>query len=120
MAFTIRLQDGLKAEAQAYADALGLSLNGLCAVALRDYLDARRPGARAGVPAPPVPAETPTSATRPAAQAAAVSAHRPVQATSPAGALARPLVAPVPKVPQGHPCPCGSGKKYKRCHGGSA
>ncbi len=22
----------------------------------------------------------------------------------------------IPKVPKNHPCPCGSGKKYKRCH----
>jgi uncharacterized protein YecA (UPF0149 family) len=24
------------------------------------------------------------------------------------------------KVGRNAPCPCGSGKKYKRCHGGSA
>lgn len=27
----------------------------------------------------------------------------------------RPLVLSVPKVGPNHPCPCGSGKKYKRC-----
>jgi hypothetical protein len=27
----------------------------------------------------------------------------------------RPMV--VPKVGRNHPCPCGSGVKYKRCHG---
>lgn len=26
----------------------------------------------------------------------------------------------VPKVAANQPCPCGSGKKYKRCHGGPA
>lgn len=26
-------------------------------------------------------------------------------------------VASVPKVGANHPCPCGSGQKYKRCHG---
>ena len=25
--------------------------------------------------------------------------------------------APVPKVGRNDPCPCGSGKKYKQCHG---
>src|SRR5580700_7911194 len=38
----LRIPDGLKAEAGDYAKTLGLSLNALCAVALRDYLDARR------------------------------------------------------------------------------
>ena len=40
---TLRFPDPLKAEATAYADALGVSLNALCAIALRDYLDARKP-----------------------------------------------------------------------------
>src|SRR3546814_11768148 len=39
---TLRFPDPLKAEATAYADTLGVSLNALCAVALRDYLDARK------------------------------------------------------------------------------
>ncbi len=33
---------------------------------------------------------------------------------------ADPLVAPpllVQKVGRNHPCPCGSGEKFKRCHG---
>ena len=25
---------------------------------------------------------------------------------------------PIPKVGRNEPCPCGSGKKYKKCHGG--
>jgi uncharacterized protein YecA (UPF0149 family) len=25
-----------------------------------------------------------------------------------------------PKVGRNEPCPCGSGKKYKKCHGGAA
>jgi hypothetical protein len=119
MASTIRLVDGLRAEAQAYASSVGLSLNGLCAVALRDYLDARKPGARAGVSQGSAkPAETATE-TRPAAPAPAV----PATVGGRGGAmraepvLAAPLVPMVPKVPQGHPCPCGSGLKYKRCHG---
>ena len=27
------------------------------------------------------------------------------------------LVAAVPRVGRNEPCPCGSGKKYKHCHG---
>lgn len=57
MATTTRLPEGLKIEADAYAARLGISLNALLAVALRDYLDARRavpqarPPAQAGDPA---------------------------------------------------------------------
>jgi preprotein translocase subunit SecA len=28
-----------------------------------------------------------------------------------------PIVRQVPKVGRNDPCPCGSGKKYKKCHG---
>ena len=28
-----------------------------------------------------------------------------------------PFVRGVPKVGRNEPCPCGSGKKYKQCHG---
>jgi hypothetical protein len=52
---SVRLPDALKADATGYADGLGISLNALIAVALRDYLDARtaRPGR--SVPSPAVP-----------------------------------------------------------------
>jgi hypothetical protein len=32
----------------------------------------------------------------------------------------KPIPAAVPKVGRNKPCPCGSGKKYKRCHGATA
>ena len=32
-------------------------------------------------------------------------------------AKARPQVRPSQKVGRNDPCPCGSGKKYKHCHG---
>lgn len=54
MATTARFPDDLKAEADAYAQRLGVSLNALLAVALRDYLDARKPGAQSARVAPPV------------------------------------------------------------------
>lgn len=52
MEMTLRVPDALHAEAAAYAASLGLSLNGLVAVALRDYLDAR-PGPRGRAVAEP-------------------------------------------------------------------
>ena len=30
---------------------------------------------------------------------------------------AAPFVRPLPKVGRNEPCPCGSGRKYKHCHG---
>jgi preprotein translocase subunit SecA len=52
-----------------------------------------------------------------------------ITTSSPAGALSAPTDQPeiqlpkvtirrdVPKVGRNEPCPCGSGKKYKQCHG---
>lgn len=96
----VRLTDPLKADAARYARSLGISLNALVAVAVRDYLDARRqePGEE--------PASSPPVA-RPAGP-------RTVQKPAPA------IAAAVPKVGRNEPCPCGSGKKYKQCHGGAA
>jgi preprotein translocase subunit SecA len=31
--------------------------------------------------------------------------------------MAAPFVRPMPKVGRNEPCPCGSGRKYKHCHG---
>ena len=36
----------------------------------------------------------------------------PAQRAAPA-----PFVRDVPKVGRNDPCPCGSGRKYKQCHG---
>ena len=93
-AVTLRLPDPLKAEAQAYAEGLGLSLNALCAVALRDYLDARK-----SKPVK-VPPKVPSRARVPSPAAKRLTTARPF-----------------PKVGRNEPCPCGSGKKYKQCHG---
>lgn len=100
---TLRLPDPLKAEAEAYAASLGLSLNALCAVALRDYLDARR----VGVVPEPVPAVVLEPKPKPV--------HAPKRermAALPAG----PVRYAAPKDVYA-PCPCGSGKKWKWCHG---
>lgn len=95
---TLRFPDPLKAEATAYADTLGVSLNALCAIALRDYLDARKPK----------PATLPA---RVGSQAKAESVP------SVAGVLGASGLKRVPRVGANQPCPCGSGEKYKRCHG---
>jgi preprotein translocase subunit SecA len=42
----------------------------------------------------------------------AMPAHR-----SAAASAAAALAGEVPKVGRNDPCPCGSGKKYKQCHG---
>jgi preprotein translocase subunit SecA len=44
------------------------------------------------------------------------AARRPRRAAANAGAAVGARVA-APKVGRNDPCPCGSGKKYKRCHG---
>ena len=61
-----------------------------------------------GQPAADAP-EPPKSATRAAAEAALEAAKQ--QAKAP------PQRRDVPKVGRNEPCPCGSGKKYKHCHG---
>ena len=50
MAMTLRLPDELAQRGRRYAAELGISLNGLLAVALREYLDARKPRVRAVAP----------------------------------------------------------------------
>lgn len=44
-------------------------------------------------------------------------AHPGVQAEAEAEHAAAPFVREDPKVGRNEPCPCGSGKKYKQCHG---
>ncbi len=58
------------------------------------------------------------------AQPGAARALAPATTTSAAGAggpePARPIQRSVAKVGRNDPCPCGSGRKYKKCHGASA
>jgi preprotein translocase subunit SecA len=76
------------------------------------------------MPPPPVPA-APASGPDdlfmgPAPRAAAATMSAPPPAlTSSLGPLGRP-VSTVPEVGRNDPCPCGSGKKYKKCHGAGA
>ncbi|RME31022.1 MAG: hypothetical protein D6800_01205, partial [Candidatus Zixiibacteriota bacterium] len=41
----------------------------------------------------------------------------PMAEASQAGTRARTVKRNQPKVGRNDPCPCGSGKKYKKCHG---
>lgn len=94
-ATTLRLPPALKAEAEAYASTLGVSLNALCAVALRDYLDARAKGGQ-------LPKRS--------AQALPEARHAPAPTRS-------SVFYPEPAGGVYALCPCGSGQKWKWCHG---
>jgi preprotein translocase subunit SecA len=80
-----------------------------------------------GPPPPPRPAPPPAAPPAPAGpddlfmgaapRAGAATAAPPRRAVaSSLGPLERP-VGTVPEVGRNDPCPCGSGKKYKKCHG---
>ena len=98
MPFTARLPQALQHEAQAFAEALGISLNALLAVSLRDYLDGRR--------APPRPAE------------ASVGLPVVLEVQAPAVLPLKPS-ARVWRAPKRlrDRCPCGSGQQWRHCHG---
>jgi preprotein translocase subunit SecA len=71
-------------------------------------------------PPPAAPAPTPTGADDLfAASSRRVAAPPPVSpgVNSSLGPVARATAA-VPEVGRNDPCPCGSGRKYKKCHGG--
>ena len=70
-------------------------------------------GAAGGEPSQPQPGTTPPPA---AARPGALGAPPPLPAAPPAENSA-PFVRGEPKVGRNEPCPCGSGKKYKHCHG---
>lgn len=93
---SVRISEPLKLEAAHYAASIGVSLSALVAVALRDYLDRRRwpDGAAQG-----------REGEAPAAPPVAPSMSVPTRSPT------------VPKVGANQPCPCGSRKPYKRCHG---
>ena len=64
--------------------------------------------------------DSPRTAQAAAAQAAAAQGGMPQQGARPAQAPQMPPQRPVraaPKVGRNQPCPCGSGKKFKNCHG---
>lgn len=122
MATTLRLPEALMTEAQAYAAHLGLSMNGLVAVALRDYLDSRRMP-RSGQPSDPSGSSAASSGPS-AAKLAPTEPATPGSDSKP-GPLAEPSTPRTFKAPKSRsdPCPCGATKpsghrlKWKECHG---
>jgi len=54
---------------------------------------------------------------QPAPQPGAAVRQQPAGAAQPGEPAAAPFVRDVPKVGRNESCPCGSGKKYKHCHG---
>lgn len=85
----LRLPAPLKQALQAYADEAGISLNTACVLAVQNFLP---------------------FAARNLRSLRLASGQR--TATAP-----KPTSGPVPKAGRNEPCPCGSGKKYKHCHG---
>lgn len=97
----LRLPEDLRVQAQALAERNGLSLNALCVLALRSHVDWQ-----SGKVPPRLIASMNRANGRPAS-----ALSSPVHAEM----LASTTV--VPRVGANQPCPCGSGEKYKRCHG---
>lgn len=101
MPMTLRLKPQIEARAKAHADAVGVSLNALVALALDDYLTAYERKAGARVRETSIPTRgTPAAAAR----------------TKEHGS--KPVVGP--KLGRNDPCWCGSGTKFKRCHGAAS
>ncbi|MBI2834331.1 MAG: SEC-C domain-containing protein [Acidobacteria bacterium] len=82
----------------------------------------RRPAPRPGRAAAPLSYNAPSEATPAMASAGRAatpfggSAPRPAR-TGGDDAVVKTVRRDEPKVGRNDPCPCGSGKKYKKCHG---
>jgi preprotein translocase subunit SecA len=77
-----------------------------------------------GQPQAPQPAQSAIAAAAAMASAGTAAQRADLEAAqragTPGGSAARPKAQPVkaaPTVGRNEPCPCGSGKKYKQCHG---
>jgi hypothetical protein len=110
MTTTLRLPAELKDEAQIYAKTLGVSLNGLLAVALREYLDRR--------PAHPTNAAHSAKFYRELAR----EARRQELAVRQAEATEDERLSwlRMPDSGPAAPCRCGSGSQWRHCHGPQA
>jgi preprotein translocase subunit SecA len=73
------------------------------------------PGPRAGAAAAPRPDDPDDLFTAPPSRVAGPPSISPGLSTS-NGPIGRATAA-VPEVGRNDPCPCGSGRKYKKCHG---
>jgi preprotein translocase subunit SecA len=70
--------------------------------------------------AEPVPAFAGARAAAPARQASSAAARGPQPARTGGDDVIKTVRRDEPKVGRNDPCPCGSGKKYKKCHGAAA
>ena len=105
----LRLPMHLIEEAKAEAEALHVSLNTYILQAIANYIPYTR---RITKSWPPTAAPSPASRRQ-------RQRHRRRSAT-PRRLLRQrraPSEAAVPKVGRNQPCPCGSGKRYRHCHG---
>jgi preprotein translocase subunit SecA len=68
----------------------------------------------------PQPAPKPRQQRRMVASGGGAGDAAGAQAQGGDGEAARPMRRAEPKVGRNDPCPCGSGKKYKKCHGAQA
>jgi len=103
---TLRLPPDLAEQAAVVAAYQGLTMNAFIVQAVRNWTEFQ---AKRAMQAVSVKAST-TAVRRPATPAT-TTAQR---------VLSDPLDRPLrngPKVGPNEPCPCGSGQKYKRCHG---
>jgi hypothetical protein len=124
MAFTCRMKPDLQAEAQQFSDAVGVSLNALVSLSVRDYLDRRT--RRFGKPYANKPATLVADlAGKTEIEAAIVLAEikgKPLPVIRPL-AMDPAYVRVRPPRSRADPCPCGAkdalGRplKYKHCHG---
>ena len=96
----------------------------VCAKLFHMQIQRETQGASASASAPPTPQAAPARAARKTIESGGGSptAPAPAQQTNGGGAAAaaQPLRRAEPKVGRNDPCPCGSGKKYKKCHGAQA
>jgi preprotein translocase subunit SecA len=72
-------------------------------------------------PAPPAPPPSPSRSAPPGQGQGGAGAFKEARSGAPVGSQGNGPVQPIrrdqPKVGRNDPCPCGSGKKYKKCHG---
>jgi hypothetical protein len=115
-AIPLRLPPDLKTEAQAHAARLGISLNALVAVALRDYLDGRTPRH--------TPSSVESSAPLGGYTDLAPAVPPPPRSRVTTQRLLASMGAPYRAPPRrSDPCPCGARNesgypvKWKHCHG---
>jgi len=84
--------------------------------------------ARAAIPAPRRPSPSSLTMNNPAAESVpafvgatrSASAQAPMPARTGGDDVIKTVRRDEPKVGRNDPCPCGSGKKYKKCHGAAA